>query len=158
MAEYEEDQIEFSILSLVKDPLIDLTDELAANVKCLELVIGLIDAHKEASSTAEPVASLLENTIVGPQPSYALTQECIDRAVIAAGQREEYQACSVHALIQHLERLSASQLGLRTTIKEEQQSNQADDDYAAGRRYDYGPAVRLWIRFLARKRMLEDLQ
>ncbi|RMJ25554.1 ubiquitin carboxyl-terminal hydrolase [Aspergillus sp. HF37] len=158
MAEYEEDQIEFSILSLAKDPLIDLTAKLAVNVKCLRLVRELIDAHEEGSSTAEPAASLLENTILGPDASYALTQDNIGEAVIAADQREEYQACSIDALIQHLQKLSGNQLELRASIKEEQQSNQADDDYAAGRRYDYGPAVRQWVRFLARKRMFESLE
>jgi ubiquitin carboxyl-terminal hydrolase L5 len=158
MAEYEEDQIEFSILSLAKDPLIDLTAKLAANVKCLELVRELIDAHEEGSSTAEPAVSLLENTILGPDASYALTQDNIDEAVIAADQREGYQACSIDALIHDLQKLSGNQLELRASIKEEQQSNQADDDYAAGRRYDYGPAVRQWARFLARKRMFESLE
>lgn len=157
MAEYEEDQIEFSILSLVKDPLVNLVDKLADNVKCLELVSGLIDAH-EGGMTAEQTASIPENTIRGPNASYGLTRERIDSAVIPADQQEGHQNSSVDALLQHLQKLAESQLELRASIKEEQQANQADDDYAAGRRYDYGPAVRLWTRFLARKRMFDRLE
>jgi ubiquitin carboxyl-terminal hydrolase L5 len=48
-------------------------------------------------------------------------------------------------------------LELRRTVREEQQTQQKDDDYAAGRRFDYGPAIRTWLRFLARKRVIEDL-
>ncbi|RJE26656.1 ubiquitin carboxyl-terminal hydrolase [Aspergillus sclerotialis] len=158
MAEYEEDQIEFSILSLAKDPLVDLVGKLAANVKCLEIVQQRLKTHEEGSSNHELVASLLENTILVPDESYGLTRVDIDEAVVTSEQMEEYGNCTIDGLIQNLQKLSTSQCDLRATIKEEQQSRQADDDYAFGRRYDYGPAVRLWVRFLARKRMLESLE
>lgn len=158
MAEYEEDQIEFSILSLAKDPLVDLTSRLAANVKCLETIQQCIETHEEDSSKHELAASVLENTILVPDDSYGLTRDGIDNAVVTAEQMEEYRDCTIDGLIQHLEKLSKTQIELRATIKEEQQSRQADEDYALGRRYDYGPAVRLWVRFLARKRMLESLE
>ena len=158
MAEYEEDQIEFSILSLAKDPLVDLVGKLAANVKCLEIVQQRLKTHEEGGSKRELVASLLENTILVPDESYGLTRVDIDEAVVTAKQMEEYEDCTIDGLMQNLQKLNTTQHDLRATIKEEQQSRQADDDYAFGRRYDYGPAVSLWIRFLARKRMLESLE
>lgn len=158
MAAYEEDQIEFSILSLVKDPLIDLINKLSANVKCLNAVKTNIDAHEAASSPAGLVSSILENMLLGPDPSYSLTQEGIGHAVMTADEKERCQNNSIDESIQHLQKLSESQIELRASIKEEQQSQQADDDYAAGRRYDYGPAVRTWIRMLARKRKFESLE
>lgn len=157
MAEYEEDQIEFSILSVAKDPLVDLIDKLAANVRCLEIIQEHINAHEGAGSKHEMVAAALENNALGPDRSYSLTRDCIDKAAIAADQEEKYRSCTMDELGQHLQQLSEAQHKLRATIKEEQQSHQADDDYAFGRRYDYGPAVRLWTRILARRRMLERL-
>ena len=147
MAEYEEDQIEFSILSLVKDPLHSLVDDLAVNVKCLETINGRIAALQDKTEP-EPT---LDNTVLGPAGSFSLTREAIDNAEIPANQKGSYQCNSVGELSQRRQNLSNEQQQLRAAIKEEQQSQQADDDYATGRRYDYGPAVRTWMRFLARK-------
>lgn len=158
MAAYEEDQIEFSILSLTKDPSIELIDKLSANVKSLGIVKEHIDADGSAGSAAGLVSSVLENILLDADASYSLTQESIDHAVITAGEEERYQNSSIDELVQHLQKLSERQIELRASIKEEQQSRQADDDYAAGRRYDYGPAVRTWIRMLARKRKFDSLQ
>lgn len=152
MAGYEEDQIEFSILGVVRDPLLDLIDKLAVNVKCLEMVNGRLGTNAETSS--EPA---FENAVLGPDSSFDLTREAIDNAKISADEEEMYQACSIDELVQHRQKLSIAQQELRAAIREEQQSHRADDDYATGRRYDYGPAVRCWIQFLARKRVIENL-
>lgn len=157
MANYAEDQIEFSILSLAKDPLVELIGKLATNVKCLEMVQERINAHDEAGSKYEFAASVLENNVLGPDESYSLTRNSIENAAIAADQAQKYEACTMDELMQHLQKLSEAQRELRATIKEEQQLHQADDDYAFGRRYDYGPAVRLWTRMLAHKGLMESL-
>lgn len=160
MAEYEEGRIEFSILSLSKDPLVDSIDQLAINVRSLVMVnqrlsalnhdLGLCGEH----GFADP---LPENTLLGPDASYALTREAIDEARIPEARLEQYRSCGPPELFQHREQLSAAQGALRAAIRDEQQSNQADDDYAAGRRYDYGPAIRAWVRLLARKGTIEGL-
>ncbi|PYI10488.1 ubiquitin carboxyl-terminal hydrolase [Aspergillus sclerotiicarbonarius CBS 121057] len=159
MEEYEEDQIEFSILSVARDPLPDLVGQLAVNVKSLETIYRHITASAEGpvdlGSTAAD--SMLGTTVLGPDETYALTRTMIDQASIPAVQNGEYQTCSMEELIHHRQELSHAQQNLRVLIREEQQSQQADDDYAEGRRYDYGPAVRTWLRFLARKRVIENL-
>ncbi|RLL92981.1 hypothetical protein CFD26_100079, partial [Aspergillus turcosus] len=145
MAEYEEDQIEFSILSVAKDPLVELEDKLAINVKCLESVNRWLASREEAEevcSGPECPASLLENTILGPDSSYNLTRHRIDGAIIPPEREVQYEKASVEELRQHRYRLSNEQRELRASILEEQQSHRADDDYATGRRFDYGPAVR----------------
>ena len=157
MADYEEDQIEFSILGLVRDPLPDLVDALAINVKSLELVNDRLHANVENGSDSALTAMILEKTVLGTDRSYDLTREVIDQTRIPSDQEEQYWACSTEELVQRRQKLCIEQQGLRAKIREEQQSHRADDDYAAGRRYDYGPAVRSWVRFLARKRMMEDL-
>ncbi|THC89269.1 hypothetical protein EYZ11_011289 [Aspergillus tanneri] len=136
MEEYEEGQIEFSILSLTQDPLPNL--------------IG-------GSISESTFAEQLQEAIIGPDESYGLTRERIDQSEIPTACEEEYGTLSNEDLLQHRQHLVAQQQSLRITIREEQQSLQADDDYAAGRRYDYGPAVRAWVRSLARKRIIENL-
>ncbi|KAJ5152862.1 uncharacterized protein N7482_009340 [Penicillium canariense] len=152
MAAYEEDQIEFSILGLVRDPLPDLLHQLAVNVKSLETVHARLLPH--GATTA---AATLEGTVIGPEPSLALTRAAIDAAVIPEATQQEYQSCSPSQHQQHQQTLNQAQVELRSRIREEQQSQRADEDHATGRRYDYGPAIRTWLRFLARKQLLAEL-
>ncbi|KAL5361871.1 hypothetical protein BJX96DRAFT_166217 [Aspergillus floccosus] len=157
MAEYEEGQIQFSILSLSRDPLPDLGKKLAINVRSLELLNQRINSERKPGSDLGFAEPLLENTLIGPDASYGLSRDQIDQATVPPDEDERYQKCSVEEAIQARKQLALGQVSLRMSIREEQQSHQADEDYAAGRRYDYGPAVRTWVRFLARKRKIEEL-
>ncbi|CAG8241613.1 unnamed protein product [Penicillium salamii] len=149
MAAYEEDQIEFSILGLVRDPLPDLVTELAVNVKGLEVL------HERAPTLQSE--ALMGDTVLGPDPSLALTRASIDAAVIPADVLNVYRTCPESQLSEHQQTAHRLQGELRARIREEQQSRRSDDEYAAGRRYDYGPAVRWWLRLLARKQELQAL-
>ncbi|PWY65955.1 ubiquitin carboxyl-terminal hydrolase [Aspergillus sclerotioniger CBS 115572] len=160
MEEYEEDQIEFSILSIAKDPLPELVGQLEVNVKSLETIDRCIKASAEGPPDLGSTIitdSMLGTTVLGPDENYTLTRTMIDQSSIPTAQNSEYQTFSMEEFIQHRQRLSHAQQNLRVLIREEQQSQQADDDYAEGRRYDYDPAVRTWLRFLARKKIIENL-
>lgn len=154
MAAYAEGDIEFSILGLVRDPLPDLIQQLASNVRSLEIINERFMSQQDPA--AKPQATLTE-TVLGPEPSLALTRADIDAAVIGEAMQAEYRDCSPTRLAQHQQELSQAQLELRGRIREEQQAHRADEDYATGRRYDYGPAIRTWLRFLARKQLLAEL-
>lgn len=160
MNEYEEDQIEFSILSLVKDPLPGLVDKLAGNIKHLQAVNERIMALKgedRPDSETGVADALNENTIWGSDPSFCLTQEKLDNTELPANPKGMYESCPADELNQHRQRLSDEQRDLRATVRDEQQTQQADEDYATGRRYDYVPAVRTWMQFLAQKRAIDSL-
>ena len=150
MAAYEEDQIEFSILGLVRDPLPDLIQQLAANVRRLEILNERLLSHSEMGAE-------LNEAVLGPDASYGLGRADIDAAVIPESDQAEYQASTIEQLQQHQGALQERQRELRARIREEQQAQRADEDHATGRRYDYGPAVRTWLRFLARKQLLAEL-
>jgi len=154
MTEYEEGQIEFSVLSLVRDPILDITRELALNVKCLEAVNRQLD---EGIATSDHTFANLPDVILGPALDLGLTQEDIDCAEIPQGVLETYQASTLKELDLLQRRLIDSQRRIKESMKEELQSCQADDDHAAGRRHEYGPAVRSWIGMLARKAVIKDL-
>jgi ubiquitin carboxyl-terminal hydrolase L5 len=161
MAAYEEEQIEFSILGLVRDPLSDLVQQLAVNVRSLEMVQErlLSDGDTTAATTTAATTTMtsFEGTVIGPEPSLALTRAAIDAAEIPEATLKEYRSCSPSQLQEHRQTLSQAQAELRSRVREEQQAQRTDDDYATGRRYDYGPAVRTWLRFLARKQVLAEL-
>ncbi|KAJ5780891.1 hypothetical protein N7457_006051 [Penicillium paradoxum] len=148
MAAYEEEEIEFSILGLVRDPLPDLVNDLAISVRNLEIL------NQRAIQSTN---LLLNETILGPEPSLCLTREEIDAVVIPQETLDEYQTCSETKVQEYQQTISNGQRELRSRIREEQQSHRSDDEYAAGRRFDYGPAVRTWLRRLAQKQQLQEL-
>ncbi|EPS26569.1 hypothetical protein PDE_01506 [Penicillium oxalicum 114-2] len=153
MAAYEEDHIEFSILGLVRDPLPDLVQKLAVNVRSLEL----IHAHLPPVTEGTTAPSYLEGTVLGPDASLGLTRVVLDAATVPEATRIAYQDSSESQLDTQRQALCETQTELCARVREEQQSQRADDDYATGRRFDYGPAVRTWLQFLARKQVLADL-
>ncbi|KAL2816341.1 hypothetical protein BJX63DRAFT_430349 [Aspergillus granulosus] len=157
MAEYAEGQIEFSVLSLVRDPLPDLVERLTMNIKHLEAIEKAITSHEREETDVGLREPFPENTLLGPDPSYGVTQNALDQTNVPSGEAKEYLQCTMEQLARHRTERGRAQLELRRMVREEQQSQQKDDDYAAGRRYDYGPAIRTWLRFLARKRVIEDL-
>ncbi|KAL4995710.1 ubiquitin carboxyl-terminal hydrolase [Aspergillus recurvatus] len=151
--------IEFSILSLVRDPLPDLVNRLAVNIKQLQTIERTITSQNPEMISGVPpaIGPLDENTLLGADESYGVTVKALNKAAMPPGKAEKYLGFSADELLKHRADLSRAQLELRTTIREEQQSQRADEEYAEGRRYDYGPAIRTWLRFLARKRIIEDL-
>ncbi|KAL4923277.1 ubiquitin C-terminal hydrolase 37 [Aspergillus undulatus] len=159
MEAYEEDQIEFSILSLARDPLPDLISQLAVNIKQLQSISRTITAGKQREIGADPqtMAFLSDNALLGPDASYEVTERVLEEAAVPVSKQEENIGCSADELVKQGIDLGRAQLELRAAIREEQQSRRADEEYAAGRRYDYGPAIRTWLRLLARKQVIEDL-
>lgn len=157
MTEYEEDQIEFSILSLVRDPIIEYIGELALNVKRLRKLNERLGDNQGGTLAAAQPATHLDDIVLGPAPAFELTQEDIDLAKIPDEQEEVYKMCSLQELLLERERLCSSQRAIKASIQEELQSRQRDDDYAAGRRHDYSSAVYSWARILARKGVIRGL-
>lgn len=157
MAAYAEGDIEFSILGLVRDPLPDLIQQLASNVRSLELVNGRLMSQQNSAPNIESPPTETAETILDPDPSLGLTRADIDAAVIKEATQAEYRECPPTQLLQYWQELNQTQKELRERIQEEQQAHRADEDHVTGRRYDYGPAIRTWLRFLARKQLLPEL-
>ncbi|EER37749.1 ubiquitin carboxyl-terminal hydrolase [Histoplasma capsulatum var. duboisii H88] len=159
MAEYEEGQIEFSILGLVKDPLIDLRAQLATNIKC----VATIDEQLSALGISLPdldgtAATINENSNgIGHDPFINIEREEVERADVPGDLRTKYKSATPDELAGYREELVGAQKNIRIMISEEEQSHRADEDYAAARRHDYGPAVHTWVRLLARKQVIEKL-
>lgn len=154
--EYEEDQIEFSILSLVKDPIVDLIPRLAANVRAVLTIDERITALGVAESEIRGDPGE-DSTIYGPDASFDLTREILDTVTVSEDDLVKYQSATREELLRQRQELVDAQKELRASIKEEQQSYRADEDYAASRRHDYGPAIHKWAKILARKGVLETL-
>lgn len=156
MAEYEEGQIEFSILSLVKEPLSKLFSELAQTVKSLSALLNSDQASEESFMSAiDPANNGIRSgsalNLCLPDVAFGLTQDMIDQAVILPGVQDAIQNRNVSILIQLWNGLTIDQASLKASISEERLSCQWDQERAESRRWDYGPAVHHLVCLLARK-------
>ncbi|PGG97003.1 ubiquitin carboxyl-terminal hydrolase L5 [Blastomyces parvus] len=161
MAEYEEGQIEFSILGLVKDPLIDLKAQLATNIKCIATIderLSTLGASLPASDDPATATAIDGNgNGIRHDPFINIAREEVERADVPEDLKTKYVSATQDELITYREELLIAQKDTRMMITEEEQSHRADEDYAAARRHDYGPAVHTWVSLLARKKVIEGL-
>jgi ubiquitin carboxyl-terminal hydrolase L5 len=163
MMSYETTNIEFSLLSVVKDASDDLQDELAANVKALSSVWT---AFERAVGGSPPDSSLpdradlpfLENAVWAAAPEYGLEEGTIEAAEVSETLALQIAHCIGRAdFITFLDHVASSQSDIRRRIMEERNSRAGEDDLAARRRHDYAPAVFRWLQMLHEKGELESL-
>ncbi len=153
MAQYEEGQIEFAILSLVRDPLLEMIPALAENVKAINALSTRLDVVKPGwkdfidSSTNGQIAGT-DSLISNPNLSYGLTQEMLDQAEPSQAVIDLCHGDVASDILGHREQLITTQAGLRMSIREEIQSNQSDEDRAASRTCDYGARMQNFVRKL----------
>lgn len=156
MAAYEEGQIEFSILSLVKAPLAGLVSALAWNVKSLFELSNNAQVMEDISkmriySIGTDLNFEPGSVVCMPDPVYGLTQEMISQAIIPPAIQDTIQSKEVPKMIQLWSELTTAQAKLKVSIREEQLSNQLDQERADSRRFDYSPSIHNIIRVLAEK-------
>ena len=154
MADYEDGQIEFSILGLVRDPLLNLVEDLAVNVKSQQMVH---DRLQDGSGNGKGKDALYEEATLGPDESLGLTQDAIDQATVPAEEKARMEKKSREVLLEHRQSLWIRNQELQSLIREEQESRRQDMEYAMQRRFDYGPAVRRWLKLLQQKRKIGEL-
>ncbi|KAL9631164.1 MAG: hypothetical protein Q9204_004363, partial [Flavoplaca sp. TL-2023a] len=143
MAQYEDGQIEFAILSLVKEPLIKLVDALAENVKSIASIRQRL--HQMESDRAGPQSDSTagdelgeQSLILGPCEKYRLSQEAIDHAVLSPEHEELLKSGDGVAMSAIVLDLTTAQASIRASIRDEIKAIQTDDDRAASRRNDKG--------------------
>ncbi|EFR02774.1 ubiquitin carboxyl-terminal hydrolase [Nannizzia gypsea CBS 118893] len=157
MADYEEEEIEFSILSLSKDPMTVYLADLASNVKALQHINSRLSELGENCDEADQENATLD----GPDAQYGLTLDILELALVPSELAEATEngskAHDLNSLARQRQALVEQQRLLRTQIKDEQRSRQMELDYARSRRHDYNAAVHCWTRLLARKRKFEEL-
>lgn len=161
MAQYEEGQIEFAILSLVQDPLSNLVPALAENVKSITALSARLDFVKPdwqdfmtSSSNGHAVTS--EDVLSGVDLNYSLTQEDLNRAKLPEKVVDLCLSDVAQDIIAHRQQLITAQAALRMSIKEELQMNVSDEERAAARSCDYGAMMQSFVRKLKAKKRIEQ--
>ncbi|CRG83265.1 ubiquitin carboxyl-terminal hydrolase L5 [Talaromyces islandicus] len=150
--EYEEGNIAFSVLGLVRDPLQDHIERLALNVKLLQFLHHHVPEHSNRMRERLSGFVLLE-----AKAEFGLTEKILDLVGDQTSETDRYKECSSDELFDEYSRLVNEQQSIIRSINEEVHSRQMDDAYAEGRRHDYSSAVEFWARTLIRKGALADL-
>ena len=155
MAEYEEDQIEFAILSLVKDPLLESVPALADNVKGLQ---ALASHLKSISTDTNNCASLWDqhgcvvtHTLTGPDLNIGLTADVIEQAKVASSIQSVLHSHEVSDVVASQEELCIAQAPLWASVRDECEAQRLDVEKANARRHDYGPLAIKLAQILARR-------
>lgn len=158
MAQYEENQIEFAILSLVKDPLIDLQAELAGNINSLiaiHLRLNEVQPDWRSFTADDYDDSNVQHKpgyLTGPDAGLGLTQEHISSSLIAQGEDHQFKPKSATAALTRRKELIAAQQSLRVAIQEEIQSKHSEQDRASARARDSGAKMQKFARKVQAKK------
>jgi ubiquitin carboxyl-terminal hydrolase L5 len=153
MTTYEEDQIAFSVLSLVRDPLKDYTEQLARNVRGLQSIRQRLNESQLEDIEAVLGTDGFGGALLDADPALGLTEECL-MAVEAPGSGN-----GIHDndLPQEYVRLASSQQDIKTSILVEIQSRRDEEASVEVRRHDCSSAVEFWARALASKGVVQDI-
>ena len=163
MAQYEEGQIEFAILSLVQDPLINLVPDLAENVKSLSALSARLDLVKPdwqdfVTSSRDGHAITYEDVLGGVDLDYSLTPEDLNRAKLPDKVVDLCLSDVAQDIMAHRQHLITAQAALRMSIKEELQLNVSDEERAAARSCDYGAMMQSFVRKLKAKKQFQQAE
>lgn len=155
MAEYEEGQIEFAILSLVKDPLLELVPALAENVKGLQTLASHLKSistdTKNCASLGDQQDCVVTHTLMGPDLNIGLTSDVIEQAKVASSIESALHSHEVSDVIASQEELCIAQARLWTSVRDECEAQRLDVEKANARRHDYGPLAIKLAQILARR-------
>ncbi|KAL8944821.1 MAG: hypothetical protein Q9216_000243 [Gyalolechia sp. 2 TL-2023] len=162
MAQYEEGQIEFAIMSLVREPLADLVAALADNVKSINVLeqrLGQVkpDWEDYLSERRDGSNAASHETVAGPCEQYRLYAETIDQAQPSSELQARLKSDGVPELLTAREAYVAAQAGLRASIKDETKAFQTDNERAASRRNDQGLLAKGLLQVLDRMGKLKSL-
>ena len=155
--------IEFAILSLIKDPLINLSEEFVSNVQSIRAIDERLDTVNPdwrlfPTTITNGSDSVMEDTIIGPDTTSDLDKDRFENTGVSEDTYKKLSSNSVTDLLDFRQSFVTAQACLSLSIMEERRCNAEDEDRAASRRHDYGPAIKTWLRFLVQRDALWTLK
>ncbi|KAF2086290.1 ubiquitin carboxyl-terminal hydrolase [Saccharata proteae CBS 121410] len=159
MAQYEEQQVEFGLLSLTKDPIIDARRELAGNIRIIQAIEERLQSVNHDWRSFNPTPDGTEDDVLnGPTSGLHITAESIMNSqnpeLITRKLGSEDDAETLFDLRQ---KYVTEQASLIAAILDEDASACADEVKAESCRHDYGPLIRTWLGMLAENDVLKEL-
>lgn len=141
---YEQDEIRFTLLAIVRKPLTILRENLTTNTKMIGLIERRLDVLYPGWRTAVP-----ENDVELEMQTDAAD---IDQAAVA----EIGVELDTVKLSDRRAKLIQEQNTLKLNIREEEEKLETYTTYATRKQHDYSPFIRKMLGFLAEKRSLQQ--
>ena len=150
MARYESGRIEFAVLGVVKDPLNELRDLFAENIRTLRLM----HEHENDGQTSND-----QPDTISPHTRYGISQEMLDRVDLSSNdfRPSEEGVTRPTDIDERARKLIEEQATLKSSIQEAQDALDHNQEKSEGLRFDFGPALRKWILCQARSGVVETL-
>lgn len=156
MADYTANTIEFNIMAVVHDPMVEYIRTLAANVKALRAVedklTGVVEDWKEMLDDERSGALFGHDHDLGLHNIDIEQAETTDTDAKALEQAED-----LSQLLELRKEIVLQQSGLRRACVDEMESVKSDAEKARSRRHDYSTFTREWLGALAEQEVLGAL-
>lgn len=156
MAQHEEGQIQFSLMAVVQDPVVEDRRLLAQNVLSLqktEQLLNEVSRDWRNYTTADHE----DCTLFGGSKEYGLTDRMITEAEISENMAQQLHSSSLESLLKARQELITNQAGCRAQVRDSQQANMMDAEESMHRRHDYGSFVKAWMQALVDNEALKSL-
>jgi ubiquitin carboxyl-terminal hydrolase L5 len=156
MAQYEEGQIQFSLMAVVQDPVTEDRRVLAQNVSSLQKTELLL--NEVSQDWRDYTAADHENcTLFGGSDEYGLTDQMITEAETSENMAQQLHSSCLESLLKVRQELMTNQAGCRAQVRDSQQANMMDAEESMHRRHDYGSFVKAWMQALVDNEALKPL-
>ena len=161
MAQYEQGQIEFSLMAVVQDRIIAARSELAANIHSLQAVQGALKEHtdplNDSLATIADEGSVDSDLLTGMSVEYGISAVDVDTAETPKDIVDRIKVDSAQGLSQLKTELVTQQGACRAAVRDEMRSKEADAEQAMLRRHDYRPFFTQWVKALKEEGVLDVL-
>lgn len=157
MAQYEENQIEFAIMSLVKDPMERSIAELAANLKCISAIskrLSELQPTQSNETQGPPLTNGNTSHLESLEKDFAdlgVAPAQIDASEIPENVKILLAGDSIAALVKYLDELAEMQSELERQILDEQYARLQDAEKADARCRDLGGKMQKFARKVKQK-------
>jgi ubiquitin carboxyl-terminal hydrolase L5 len=156
MAQYEEGQIQFSLMAVVQDPVIEDRRILAQNVLSLQKIeLRLNETSQDWCSYTSLDSE--DGVVFGASEEYGLTDEMIAKVTISENLIQQLRSSCPESLLKVRQELVTNQAGCRAQVRDSQQAEMMDARESMHRRHDYGSFVKAWMQALADDGALKSL-
>ncbi|GAB7357008.1 hypothetical protein MBLNU459_g7837t2 [Dothideomycetes sp. NU459] len=156
MAQYEDGQIEFSLMAVVKDPIDDERERLADNIKSLQCVESkLSEVFPGWKDTFGPHRR--DDTIDGASEKFGITEDAITFACPSEQFLDSLDTDRVEFLMVIRHETINAQADYRAAVRDRLRDEHADMEKARHRRHDYGSFVQAWLEALVKQDALVPL-
>jgi len=158
MQRYEGDQIQFSLLSLGKSPLLTAQDQLAINIRAFCMVeeqLSICQPDWNRFIETEESGEILREANM----TYGISIEQLEAAILPQSTLSIINdPTTVPSQLFEMRRdLADAQIQLKASLLDEVAAARRDEERALGRRHDYTPVINTWLKMLAGKGVLKDL-